>query len=217
MLPKPEKNKKINNLLDKSETVAENEANISRQRQSKRRLVLISLLLTAGLSLFFWIFHNIQNFIDSPPSVNFDFKFNLPGINFKTSTSKNLSDSEIKQFLASKNWPVSVAFKSNPSNLIFQSNQSLNNLDQVISELSKIKPTDNSLINLNLPQGLSFQEKIISDNNLTYQNLISFPGDQIVISVIINNTDNLESVKSDLSDLVDSLYWYSVSYLNKID
>lgn len=217
MLPKPEKNKKINNLLDKSETVAENEANISRQRQSKRRLVLISLLLTAGLSLFFWIFHNIQNFIDSPPSVNFDFKFNLPGINFKTSTSKNLPDSEIKQFLASKNWSVSVAFKSNPSNLIFQSNQSLNNLDQVISELSKIKPSDNSLINLNLPQGLSFQEKIISDNNLTYQNLISFPGDQIVISVIINNTDNLESVKSDLSDLVDSLYWYSVSYLNKID
>lgn len=216
MLPKPEKTKKINNLLDKTDTNPENDAESALKKiQSKRRLVLISLILTAGLSLFFWVFRSVQQIIDSPPSINLDFKINFPKINFKTSSSKtNLSDSKIRQFLASKNWSVNVAFKSNPAVLVFQSTPSPNSLTEIISELSQIKPSNQSLINLNLPQGLSFQEKIITKDNLIYQNLISIPGDQIIILINTNGINNLESIKSDLSTLVDSLYWFSVSSLN---
>lgn len=219
MLPKPEKNKKINNLLDKTGATPENDVEVARKKiQLKRRLVLISLILTAGLSLSFWVFRTAQKIIDSPPSFNLNFKFNFPKINFKISNSKsNSSDSKIKQLLTSKNWSASVVFKSNPSNLIFQSNSSSENFDQIISELSKIKPSNQSLINLDLPQGLSFQEKIITDDNLIYQNLISLPSDQIIISIQTNSHYDLESIKSDLSSLVNSLYWYSVSCLNQED
>ncbi len=216
MLPKPEKTKKINNLLDKTDTNPENDAESALKKiQSKRRLVLISLILTAGLSLFFWVFRSIQQIIDSPPSINLDFKINFPKINFMTSSSKtNLSDSKIRQFLASRNWSVNVAFKSNPTVLVFQSTPSPDSLTEIISELSQIKPSNQSLINLNLPQGLSFQEKIITKDNLVYQNLISIPGDQIIILINTNESSNLDSIKSELSTLVNSLYWYSVSSLN---
>lgn len=216
MLPKPEKTKKINNLLDKTDNNTENDAESALKKiQSKRRLVLISLILTAGLSLFFWVFRSIQQIIDSPPSINLDFKINFPKINFMTSSSKtNLSDSKIRQFLASRNWSVNVAFKSNPTVLVFQSTPSSDSLTEIISELSQIKPSNQSLINLNLPQGLSFQEKIITKDNLVYQNLISIPGDQIIILINTNESSNLDSIKSELSTLVNSLYWYSVSSLN---
>jgi len=212
MLPKPEKNKPINNLLTDSSITIENKAEISQKRlESKRRLILISLILTAGISLIFWTVRFTQKIINSPPSFSFNLKFNLPKLNFKTTSKTNFSDSEIKKMLESKNWSVVAVFISNISTPIFQSNYS-SDINSTVLDISKIKTSTQSLINLDLPQGLYFQEKISTSPGFVYQNLISLPNNQLVISVI-SPTDNIESVKSELTSLVNSLYWYSVSHL----
>jgi hypothetical protein len=212
MLPKPEKNKSINNLLADSKITTENQAEISQKRlKFKRRLILISLILTAGISLIFWTVRFTQKIIKSPPSLNFNFKINLPKLSFKTTSKTNFSDSEIKKMLASKNWSVIAVFTSNISTPVFQSNYS-SDINSVVLDLSKIKTSTQSLINLDLPQGLSFQEKISTSPGFVYQNLISLPNNKLVISVI-SPTDNIESVKSELTSLVNSIYWYSVAHL----
>ena len=215
MLPKPEKNKKINrNLLEDAQITQESEEVLAQKRlKTKRRLILISLICTAGISLTFWTIRTVQGFIASPPSFKFDFKIELPKFSSssKSSSKTNFSDAEIKKIIGDKNWSVGVVFKSNPSNLIFQNNSSAD-FSSVIDNLSKVKPSEESLIGLNLPQGLTFQEKIDSLNNINYQNIINLPSNQVVIS-ITTDSNSLESVKPEIVSLTESLYWYAVSHL----
>lgn len=218
MLPKSEKNKKLNNLLADPVSQAENEAVVYQKRlKTKRHLILVSLILTTGVSLIFWGYRIGQKIINSPSKINFDFKINLPKINLKFLPQKNnLSDFEIKEFFKNSkiDWSVLTAFSSNSSQSVFQYNYPVNNLDPIVTNLLKIKPSSQSLINLDLPQGLSFQEQIKTDDGIIYQNLISLPQDKIIIVINLKSIDNVESIKSDLSNLVNLLYWYSVSHLN---
>ena len=220
MLPKPEKTKKLNkNLLADSEITQESEEVIAAKRlKTKRRLVAISLCLTVGLSFAFWSFRQIQNFIHSPKNFSFkpSFNFQLPQINLnKTSSNqKSSSDSNLQNFLKNKDWSVVSAFINQIDKPIF----SFNNHDLLTSttfdQFTSVKKTNQSLINLNLPQGLLFQEILKFDNGISYQNLINLPNSQLLIIIKIPNTSNIDSVSSDLSQLVDLLYWYSVSQLN---
>ncbi|MCW1949188.1 MAG: hypothetical protein KIH89_001935 [Candidatus Shapirobacteria bacterium] len=220
MLPKPEKTKKINkNLLGDAEITQESEEVVAAKRlKTKRRLVLLSLCLTVGLSFVFWSFRHIKNFLNSPKDFSFHpaFSFQLPKINLnKTSSPKNTSsDSEIQDFLKNKNWSVISIFINKPNQPSFISNFDQSSFQFNPDQFTSIKKTDQSLINLNLPQGLLFQEKLTSSNGISYQNLISLPSSQLLINIIIPNISDIESVKPNLSQLVDQLYWYSVSRLS---
>lgn len=220
MLPKPEKTKKLNkNLLGDSEITQESEEVIAAKRlKTKRRLVLLSLCLTVGLSFAFWSFRHIQSFLNSPKDFSFhpNLNFQLPQINLNKVSSKTNtpSDSEIQNFLKNKNWSVVSIFINKPDQPSFIFNFDKSSLKLTPNEFSSIKKTDQSLIGLNLPQGLLFQEKLTSNNGISYQNLITLPNSQLLINITIPNISNIESVRSDLSQLVDQLYWYSVSQLN---
>lgn len=220
MLPKPEKTKKLNkNLLADSEITKESEEVIAAKRlKTKRRLVLLSLSLTVGLSFAFWSFRHIQNFLNSPKDFSFhpNFSFQLPQINLNKSSSntKTTSDSNIKNFLKNKNWSVISVFINKPDqpSFVFNSDKLLTQIN--LDQFDNVKKTEQSFIGLSLPQGLLFQEQLTSDNSISYQNLITLPSSQLLINIIIPNTSDVEPIKSDLSQLVNQLYWYSVSQLN---
>jgi len=220
MLPKPEKTKKLNkNLLGDAEITQESEEVIAAKRlKTKRRLVLLSLCLTVGLSFAFWSFRHLQNFLNSPKDFSFrpNFNFQLPQFNLnKTSSKKNTSsDSELRNFLKNKNWSIISIFinQSNQPSFVFNFDQSSFQFDP--DQFTSIKKSNQSLISLDLPQGLLFQEKLTSDNGIFYQNLITLPSSQLLINIKISNISDTESVKPDLSQLVNQLYWYSVSQLN---
>lgn len=220
MLPKPEKTKKLNkNLLGDAEITQESEEVIAAKRlKTKRRLVLLSLCLTVGLSFAFWSFRHIQIFLNSPKDFSFhpNFNFQLPQFNLnKTNSNTNTtSDSDLKNFLKNKNWSVFSVFVNKLDQPSFAFNFDQSSLQFTSGQFDSIKKTNQSLIGLDLPQGLSFQEKLTSNNSILYQNLITLPSSQLLINVEIPNTSDVESVKPDLSQLVDRLYWYSVSQLN---
>jgi hypothetical protein len=213
MLPKPEKSKKIPNLLDKDDNSIESEAEISQKRLLlKRRLILISLLMTVGLSFIFWSFRATQKFINQPPQFN----FKLPRLNLPQKSNSHISvNANIFTVPSSQSdWSIISVTKSNPNSPIFSHNYHNFDLNQTLDDLTSLKASSSSLIDINLPQGLSFKEKIITDSSLTYQTLISLPTDTLLISIFIPQVDSLDSIKPQLSDLVDSLYWYSVKSLN---
>jgi hypothetical protein len=220
MLPKPEKTKKINkNLLGDAEITQESEEVVAAKRlKTKRRLVLLSLCLTVGLSFAFWSFRHIQSFINSPKtfSLKSNLNFRLPRINLSrtTSSSNLLSDSDIQNFLKNKNWSVISIFIHKPDQPSFIFNSDQSSLQFNPDQFSSIKKTDQSLIGLNLPQGLLFQERLTNNNGISYQNLITLPNSQLLINITIPNVSDTESIRSDLSQLVDQIYWYSVSQLN---
>ena len=220
MLPKPEKTKKINkNLLDDAEITQESEEVVAAKRlKTKRRLVLLSLCLTVGLSFAFWSFRRIQSFLNSPKDFSFrpTFNFQLPQFNLnKISSPKNISsDSELQKFLKNKNWSVVSFFISNPNQPSFTFNFDQSSFQFNLDQFTSVKKTDQSLISLDLPQGLLFQEKLTNNNSISYQNLITLPNSQLLININIPNISSIESVRSDLSQLVDQLYWYSISKLN---
>ncbi len=213
MLPKPERSKKLTNLLAEDKASAESEAEVSQKRLLlKRRLILISLLMTAGVSFIFWSFRAAQKIIHQPPQ--FNFKLPRPNFSLKNNPSTNQTDIFVLSDSQSS-WSVASVAKSRPDKPVFSHNYNDFNFNHIFTSLSSQKPSSSSLIDLQLPQGLTFQEKTAFENNsLIYQNLISLPSDTLLISVLIPQTDNLESVKSQLSGLVESLYWYSVRNLN---
>jgi hypothetical protein len=213
MLPKPERSKKLTNLLAEDKASAESEAEVSQKRLLlKRRLILISLLMTAGVSFIFWSFRAAQKIIHQPPQ--FNFKLPRPNFSLKNNPSTHQTDIFVLSDSQSS-WSVASVAKSRPDKPVFSHNYNDFNFNHIFTSLSSQKPSSSSLIDLQLPQGLTFQEKTAFENNsLIYQNLISLPSDTLLISVLIPQAQDLESVKSQLSSLVESLYWYSVRNLN---
>jgi len=220
MLPKPEKTEKLNkNLLADSEITKESDEVVAAKRlKNKRRLVLISLSLTVGLSFVFWSFRSVQTYIKSPHSFNFypNFNFHLPKINLKTKTTSyySASDTELKNFLENKNWSVSSSFITPTQKTVFNFNFGNVSPQIEIQSLLSKKASESSSINLNLPQGLFFQEEILSSPYLTYKNLITLPNNQLLILVSAPEVSSTDQIKNDLSQLVDLLYWYSISQIN---
>lgn len=220
MLPKPEKSKKLNkNLLGDAEITKESDEVVAAKRlKNKRRLILVSLGLTVGLSFVFWSFRQFQSFVNSPKTFNFhpSFNFKLPEFDFAKDSSSNqnlTSDNDIKNFLKDKNWSVVSYFVNQPGQPTFSQNVDSSSFESEVNLLSSLNKLDQSQINLNLPQGLLFQEKLTQNSFLLYQNLITLPSTQLFISIKIPDA-SLTDNQSNLYQLVDMLYWYSVSQLN---
>jgi len=214
MLPKPEKGKKLNNnfLSDSEITKESDEVVAAKKVKSKRRMILISLIGTAGLSLVFWSVKSIQSFTASPHPLNFSFNFKFPELNFKTNTetktSTSISSSDLDKFLSDQKLSA-IIFKNNDlNNSIYQYNFSNSNITNFISELSKTKSTETSNIISGLPEGLLFQEKLDTSSNI-YGLTINLPNSQITF--IIQDTNKSENFSQNISSFIDQAYWYSVS------
>lgn len=214
MLPKPEKGKKLNNnFLSDSEITKESDEVIAAKKvKSKRRMILISLFCTAGLSLVFWSIKSIQSFTASPHPLNFNFHFKLPEFNFKTNTgtktSTSISASDLDKFLSDQKLSAIIFKKNDLNNSIYQFNFSNSNITNFISELSKTKSTETSNIISGLPEGLLFQEKLDTSSGLYGLN-VNLPNSQITF--IIQDNNKSENFNQNISSFINQAYWYSVS------
>lgn len=214
MLPKPEKGKKLNNnFLSDSEITKESDEVIAAKKvKSKRKMILISLICTAGLSLIFWTVKGVQSFIASPHPINFSFNFNLPKFNFKTNpetkTSTSTLSSDLDKFLSQANLSAIILKNNNLVNPLYQLNFSNSNISEFISQLSKIKFTETSNIISGLPEGLLFQEKLDTPSGL-YGLTIKLPKDQLTF--IIQDNNKSPNFNQNISSFINQAYWYSVS------
>jgi hypothetical protein len=213
MLPKPEKNKKSAPLTEIEDKV-KNDAQLAKKRlQLKRRLILLSLFLTVGLSFIFWSFRHIQAILVSPPKFSLNLKINLPQFNHQPSVQNTNSSVDLDKYIKSlpESWSIFVTSISHPDIPIYQYNfNSPTNLSEIIEKLSSQKVNSESLVNLTLPQGLLFQESLNSDSNFIYQNIISLPQNKLLFLIKIDNPKNIDQAKKDLPPLIDKVYWYSV-------
>ena len=216
MLPKPEKTKKINNnFLSDSEITKESDEVVKAKKiKSKRKIILISLIATAGLSFIFWSAKSIQSFTASPHPLNFNFHFNfkLPQLdvktNTKTATFNDTSKSDVDKFLAEQKLSAIIVKNSDYNNPLYQFNFSNANTTNFISELSKIKFTETSSLISGLPEGLLFQEKLDISSGL-YGLTIKLPNRQLTF--ILQDNNKSSNFSQNVSNFINRAYWYSVS------
>lgn len=202
MLPKLEKNKKINEDQEQEQPGLFDKENEKERIAKKRKFVYIAMFLTVGLSLSFWIYRSVRNFNFSPK---------LPTLNFAVSTPK-----ASKFILPEGTTTWSVFFKKIDSNsIIYQNNQDLIFNDQTQeSLLDKIDKTNfitSSIYTSSLPEGFKFKELIEeNNNNFSYFSKIITPNQQLLLIIKINDSQNLIQSKKLIPSLIDQLYWYSL-------
>jgi len=222
MLPNPKNTKNINNLLQKPPEPVVDEALVNQKKlQTKRKTIIFSLVLTAGLSFLFWSYKSIQALIKSPPKININFNFKLPKLGFQQNSQANLSSSpNLEKFFekSSTNWSVFVSLDTDYTMPVFErQSENLkidNNIDQIIQKISATKISSQSLVNLSLPQGLSFQEIIDNSKGFFYQSLIHLPKNKILVLIKNDSQINSSQIQTEISTLIDYLYWYAVNFLN---
>lgn len=222
MLPNPKNNKSINNLLSNSvESSIDEVQNNQKKLQTKRKTIIISLVLTAGLSFIFWSYKSVQSLIKSPKTFNLNLKFKLPKFSFiQNYHSSNPSSANIDKFLDKSlvKWSVFISLDTDYSKPVFEYQSSLfgvnNNFNQIIDKFNTIESSSHSLINLSLPQGLSFQEIVDKSSSVYYQGLIHLPKNKILLLIKNNDLTNDSQAQIELPLLIDHLYWYAVGCLD---
>lgn len=191
MLPKPEKIKKNSSAeqLDLVDTLS-----LEKKIKNKRHFVLISLILTTGLSFIFLTYKTF-------PKIKINFK--LPEIKMSDiKLSYNNFNLTINQIISQdqNHWSIYAKTLSNTSSYSLNSQDLTTNSDTLVSNLSKLPFSQNSLIQNSLPQGTKIQE---SETNY----LITTPAQKILFEFKING-QNLEPSKKLIPSLVEKIYWY---------
>ena len=206
MLPKEEKIKKSPDekqpgLFDKEDE--------KKRLAKKRKFVYIALILTVGLSSFFWIFNSIKKA---------DFSFKLPTLNFKKSSIKSIPIKTTADFSLPKDvsstWSFFLKRLDNDS-IVFQNNQDLifntQDLNSILIKLDQTGYITSSLYAFTLPKGLKIKEIIEeNDKNFSYFSKIITPSQELLLIIKISDSSNLSQAKNKVSGLVDQLYWYSL-------
>lgn len=221
MLPNPKNTKNINNLLAKPSDPDINEAEINQKKlQAKRKAIVISLILTAGLSFIFWSYKSIRSLAQSPPNFNFELNFKLPKFSLPTNNKPGKPSSvDLDKFLekSSNKWSIFVSLNTDYSNSVFEYQTDLLGpieTGEIIEKISNTKISSQSLINLSLPQGLLFQETLDSTSTTFYHGLIHLPKNKILIIIKNENNTNSAETQSELPLLIEHLYWYAVNFLD---
>lgn len=220
MLPNPKNNKNINNLLTNPSEPVIDEAQVNQKKlQNKRKTIIFSLILTAGLSFLFWSYKSIQSLIKSPPSFNINLK--LPKLTFNQNNPKTLpSSTDLSKYLQKSpvNWSIYVSLDTDYTKPVFEHQSTLLSINDKISStvdsLNSVKPASQSLVDSALPQGLLFQEIIDNSQNVYYQGLINLPKNKVLVLVKMNNPTNPNQVQSELPILINHLYWHAVNFLD---
>jgi hypothetical protein len=214
MLPKPDKSKKQfpSDDYEPIEESKEEKAEKEKKRiQKKRRLVILSIILTVGLSFSFWIYRSVKTFFKNPeiPKINLSFK--LPKFNF--SSSKNNVSDPIKRIIPDSFSNISIYITDNSSpQFIWSQNESAlfqnQPLTDIQNHLNILKPTTKSLLNVNLPEGLSFKEIVSDKSDFHYYNQITLP-DNRQLTILISSPQS-----TDISSLIESIYWAYIQNSN---
>ncbi|MDD4938031.1 MAG: hypothetical protein PHX34_03385 [Candidatus Shapirobacteria bacterium] len=211
MLPKPDKNKKTFPSGEVIETKEEILAKEKKRLQKKRRFIIISVILTVGLSLSFWTYRSIKNFLNQPHKFGLNLPLNIPNINISKSKNNNF-DHQIQKLISSDFQNISLYIADDSDNqFIWQQNESKifqnQSIEEIKSKINSLTPTDKSLLNISLPVGLTFQEIISDKTDFNYFSQINLPGKKLLILI------NLDK-KQDISHLVESIYWIYAQHLN---
>jgi len=213
MLPKPDKSKKQfpSDDYEPSEESKEEKAEREKKRiQKKRRLVILSIILTVGLSFSFWIYRSAKIFLANPQLPKINLSFNLPKINFP---SINDSSNRIKKIIPENMSNISIYIIDNASpQFVWSQNESAIFQSQPLSEIQKhldgLKPSNKSLSNINLPEGLLFKEIVSEKSNFYYYNQIILP-DNRQLTILISSPQSIN-----ISTLVESIYWIYIQNSN---
>lgn len=213
MLPKPDKSKKKfpSDEGEQIETKEERLAKDQKRLQKKRRFIIISIILTVGLSLSFWTYRSIKNFLNQPHSSNSNIKINLPKLNLSKPKGNDF-DNEIQKSLSDfQNISLYITDDNLDNPFIWQQNESVifkdQSIEEIKSKLDSLTPTDKSSLNINLPVGLTFQEIVSEKSGFDYFNQINLPGKKLLILIHLDN-------KQDISTLIESIYWGYVQQFN---
>lgn len=207
MLPKQDKSKKQfpSDDFEPNEESKEEKAEKEKKRiQKKRRLVIISIILTVGLSLSFWTYRSIKNFLANPKVPKINLSFNLPKINFSSKTKKIIPDgfSDVSVYIYDNSSPQ----------FIYSQNESFVFKDEPLADIqnrfNNLKPSTKSLININLPQGLTFKEIVSDKSEFHYYNQIILPDDR-ELTILISSPQSIN-----ISTLVESIYWTYIQNSN---
>lgn len=213
MLPKPEKNKKQfpSDEYEPSEESKEEKVEKERKRiQKKRRLVILSIILTVGLSFSFWVYRSAKVFFANPHLSKINLSFNLPRINFP---SKNDPSDRIKKIIPQDMSDISIYIIDNSSpQFVWSQNESAlfqnQPLTDIQNHLNTLKPTNKSLLNINLPEGLYFKEITSDKSGFYYYNQIILP-DNRQLTILISSPQS-----TDISSLIESIYWAYIQNSN---
>ncbi len=214
MLPKPEKNKKVQSAsqLDLLDAVSSED-----KLKKKRRSLIILLVLFVGSSLVFYLYRRFTSisFTLRPPS----FDIRLPSFSFFSPRSPLSTTDEVENIIKSDRNYWSVYLQSPPStssayvwsrnpDQIF-SQQSLSN---ILRSLQSLSPNPNSTLLDSLPQGASVKEIVTSQADY-YQisALIVVPGRQMLFVAKVSGSNNLQQSQQLIPSLAKNLYWSAIS------
>jgi len=206
MLPKPEKNKKVTETSGSENP--QDPAVLAKKLKNKRRLVLITIIATVGLSVIFSTYRFCKDFIDQKKTSNFSFDFKIPDINIPS--QKNFSiESNVKKdvgsFYDESSFYIGIA---SPSSVIWkkdsQNNFDSQTIDDISQRISKLPPSTSDL-SKQLPEGIVVQESLADKDSFDYQTIITTPKQKFLI--IIQNPQNDSNLKNNLPTIINKIYW----------
>lgn len=192
MLPKVEKPNQLN-LVE----------NLDKEKRIKRkRIIVVGLLvLTAGLSLGFWVYRKIKPML-------------IGGIKLKREVvregTKIKFDPEIEvDKIIEKNlerW----YFYVKSGDYVWSKNFSGINAEEARGELSKIKSEEGKLAG-GLPKGIRIQEKIVEGGDgWELRALVTVPDKEILMVIGVTETSELSQTKALIPSLGQVLYWAGI-------
>jgi len=206
MLPKPEKNKKVAETSGSENP--QDPAVLAKKLKNKRRLVLITIIATVGVSVIFSTYRFCKDFIDQRKVSNFSFNFKIPNINI--SSQKNLSiEPDIKKNMGSSyeesSFYIGIA---SPSSVIWkkdsQNNFDSQTIDNITQKILKLPPSKSDL-SKQLPEGIVVQESLSNKDSFDYQTVITTPKQKFLI--IIQSPQNDSNLEDSLPIMINKIYW----------
>lgn len=212
MLPKPEKNKKNQpQQLDLVNSISSEE-----KISSKRRFVVIFLLLTVGLSFVFWAYRSIKTVIDTQKFPRISLNLNLL---FKKNTNPVKSDSldsKISLILENQqpaNWYVYVQALGSPETFTWKHDPTGSFSDyndpSVIQSLMASPVSESGPIASILPAGAKVQELFVSEtDSIVSCSLITVPQKQIIMIIKVSQPNTLNNPENTLKIIAEKIYWH---------
>jgi hypothetical protein len=205
MLPKPEKLRKNNpsRQLDLVETI-----DVAKKSRRQRLTLIISLILTIGLSFIFWLFSNLKTFHFSPslPKINFDFNRQIQPVD-------NLYNfSQIANF-KSDQWSIRVSDLSDHHSLYSLNSPPLTaaELDSLIKILSSSTDPAFDGINSILPPGADLHIQHLSSGPYEINLLVNTPQKKFLLNLKIVNPQNTNLLKPFVPSMVETIYWSAIN------
>jgi len=203
MLPKPEKIRK--NVSAEQLDLVESIDGEKKDRH-RRTTLIVSLFLTIGLSIIFWIFSNFKNF---------NFSVSLPKINVPTPNQSSVSISQINLDQISGFNPNSWSIQVHD----LTKNQSIFSLNSPLLSPPQLKAITDSLItssdsqkdgiDLILPPGANIKIQHLSTSPYEANLLIDTPQKILYFSLKINNPDHNQQQL--IPQIIENIYWAALN------